>query len=766
MTSWKKKTDQSEIPVSSFSMPIQTTEFFETLYPISPPSSVPSKYDKDPIKEGFEIFDDNYFKNCYNWLDKLGGELNSLGIVSGYRELVKYLTCPIYSFDALLLNYIYHIIRYVYLAYCESRGLESFVESIDSYDQEENNVPDLSPSDPLPSDSPALSLYATSSNKGFDKLTPSQQQSVNSIISNHLDWIIQNNDPNDVFTQNIVNVIIQTYFVNYNQYIKSQDSNVLIEFDMFFNMQLSDPGIINDIKNQAIALNPPQSLMPEQENPENPENPEEPDNSGKGCFSKLNRRKKEFIKYAKIIRDEIYTILQIPIMIFVVYNIFFVFFFINEYDRPEIYFPNIHLNYWLKKFSSMSKSIEKEYNYVLKNGYGGVEDLHQETAEEKEFAEDQKPAEDPPKITSPAEKFYQMTMKLVFSGLDTRTFLHTGLDFVFEIFWKPYISIHGLLESYRNTFANNYEYYELKKYTWALFYLVLMTVLFFFNYVHRQIVTIAEMIETIISGKSVYDFVVNSAFYTILYSYCSYVIVVAFTAYLIKTFTIDLYTASSLAAPFPFSLLYWIGKKFFTVVFRLICVILLMTPSAVLCVLYCLALFIGAMRYFSVRGNVWSSMKAINKVVYTSIFQNTKKPSSEDPENLHNWDPKSEEELPSEPIDAFKIIYELLLMVPKYQFVYLMELPILMILITGISTYEKSISDPKAKEILIIINTLAIFILLFFMWNKGFKADHKGYSLLGSWKKLEIFRIFSGFINFFKINMYDTKSTLEEIYGL
>jgi cysteinyl-tRNA synthetase len=42
--------------------------------------------------------------------------------------------------------------------------------------------------------------------------------------------------------------------------------------------------------------------------------------------------------------------------------------------------------------------------------------------------------EGPPKEMDAGEKIYQMTMKLAFSSMDRRTFLHTGLDFVFEIF--------------------------------------------------------------------------------------------------------------------------------------------------------------------------------------------------------------------------------------------------------------------------------------------------------------------------------------------
>jgi len=796
MTSWKNKADISDnsIHVPDNYKPIELFETLSSATPVDEPLSEknPIGQTSPSVKEGFEIFDDNYFKNCYNWIDQLGNKLNSLGVVKGWRKFIKYITCPIVSFDALLLNYLFRIIGYVYFVYCESRGgLESFVESMDSlefYDEDEYPNPLNSPGPPEPSEPPLLTesssssseypstksnekAYANSSNTGFNQLTIFQQYSVNAILSNH-DWIIQNNSVNDPTTQNIINVIVQTYALNYSNYFNNQSggdkTDMLIKFDIFFNAQLEDKEIISKIKNQAILLNP--SIEEDTNIEEVDVNPIDDDIDDGSCRSKVKRRRKEFLKYAKIIRDEIYTILQIPIMIYVTYNIFFIFFFLNEYEHPEILFPNIHLEYWLGTFSSLSESIKKEYAYISKSGYTGVEKIHELDVDtlpppKEEFTALTQESVD--KMAGGTKKTMTDTVMSMFYHIDTRTFFHSTLDFIFGITWKPFINIHTIFENYRSSFASKYVEYKLKNYVWALFYVVLMIVLFFFNYIYSQLRYIGTIIEAVISGRTskIYDIVVNSGFYTTIYAYCTNIIIFGFVAYLIKTFTLDMYSVLKITSTFPFSLLFFIAQKIFTILFRLICVIVLMSPAVMLCVVYCIVLFMGAMRYCSVRGTAWASMRAINRVVYTSIFQNSFKPSSEDSENPYNWDPDSETDPPKSSMDPLHIIYEMLIMVPKYQFVYMMEFPILMILITGIYTYQSKIRDRNLQTILIILNTLAICFLLFFMWVKGFKPNHNGFSLLGSWKKIEIFRVLSGFINFFKINQNDTKSTLEEIYG-
>ena len=185
MTSWKKKKDNSEIDITK-PPNIQNIELFETFSPLSHTESSigqnATTTHSDPLSakshressigqgatttyEGFEIFDDNYFKNCYDWMGALSNEMQSLGILDGYQEFVKYLTCPFYSFDKLLLNYIFHTIRYVYLAYCESHGLESFVDFSDTLDSEypDTSYPTGSPDASYPTDSPYPTDYPDAS---------------------------------------------------------------------------------------------------------------------------------------------------------------------------------------------------------------------------------------------------------------------------------------------------------------------------------------------------------------------------------------------------------------------------------------------------------------------------------------------------------------------------------------------------------------------------------------------------------------------------
>jgi hypothetical protein len=161
---------------------------------------------------------------------------------------------------------------------------------------------------------------------------------VNIIIKNHIDWVIDKTTAHNILY----------YYLNSKNSEESINGKFTpdkyAEFNNIFNESLYNQDVINmfiSIRHQDLI-----------EEPEYEEDDEFRKSMDKNMNGKLNSNICSSIPDAdikndsKIIKNEIYNLLKIPLILFITYNIFYTFFYTNIYGNPEVYLKDIRTDFY------------------------------------------------------------------------------------------------------------------------------------------------------------------------------------------------------------------------------------------------------------------------------------------------------------------------------------------------------------------------------------------------------------------------------------
>jgi len=303
-----------------------------------------------------------------------------------------------------------------------------------------------------------------------------------------------------------------------------------------------------------------------------------------------------------------------------------------------------------------------------------------------------------------------------------------------------------------------------------------------FNYVIYELSYFVNIFKSIIQGggsakkePGLYESISNSIICAILFSVFLVIISVLFIGYLYKKFILEIISnLSDLTGGITGIILFILRIIWFfaVVIMRGLVSFSSISLCIIICIIQLFTIIFGGMKYLSVREKLDITIETMNKEIYKSIFKDDLKPTAKSSKNRHNWEPYKtpgegeQDKLPGDLDDnGFMYLYKLAKSIPKYLFIFMFEIPLLIILSYGINVYKTEIDDPTISLVMILVNTLAIFALIIYLGLKAFKSHSNGYSLLGSWKKFEWIYWISFISKFWRVNKHDTKSLLEELYG-
>ena len=151
--------------------------------------------------EGFAIFDDSYFKNCVDYLSK---GTTSNDFADGLRNIIQYLTCPVYKFDTLV-----------------DDVLKEFIKAT-------NKIPC-----PDVANEPNILKAPVVFDMNLDATT---LKNINQIISNHK-WIV---------TQTIANNVLYCYILTKESQELANGINGIHMIDQYNTKSNQPPGKFND----------------------------------------------------------------------------------------------------------------------------------------------------------------------------------------------------------------------------------------------------------------------------------------------------------------------------------------------------------------------------------------------------------------------------------------------------------------------------------------------------------------------------------------
>lgn len=281
----------------------------------------------------FQLFsDDNYYKSCKSVLKKLKMEW----LLTGITEAIKYILCPLSKTDEMI-----------------EKGVEDFVRVFvqlrNCMDEEENDDPknyiDLSPvsdsnllwnegDDPLQytGESPE---EATIFVEGFQNrgLMLNLLTNIYSMRDAHT-WI-----NTDELTAKMGSHYIAQFNLTENRLGRYLTEDEVFEFHNVYNDALERQTVISNIQSMAISQQWLDLLDLSQTNtdtdPTTPPPVIEPTRLLSECEKKQRAAIQELKQNSKHIKEQIYNIVMVPVVIYIVYNMYYIFLFIEPFDKNQ-----------------------------------------------------------------------------------------------------------------------------------------------------------------------------------------------------------------------------------------------------------------------------------------------------------------------------------------------------------------------------------------------------------------------------------------------
>ena len=468
-----------------------------------------TKWNKN--KEGFQsfhIFDDSYFKDCTDYFKNTGfGDF-----LDGLANIFQYITCPIYHGDQLVEDILKELLKKTHRVPCP--------ETFDNM----NTQP----------------LITNNSN----------YNTVKYFFKDHSDWITT-----DDIKQNVLD-----YYSNSFNNEKSKKKNKFTQddidtFNNNFNKQLYNPEIINILKNKYSTT----KTKSKKEKKEK----KEKDKNDKICTTLGDD---DIENDAKIIKKELYELLFIPVVLYVTYNIYYIFIHNNIYGNPEVY-----LTY-----------IKKYYNHFLNIP------LEEELTNEEEFKKDPILP-----ITDPTDTKTRETYKAYF----------------FELIWKPYQFLYNALNFLYN-FGHSSDVIQNSKFVvfFIIFIFSFLLIYFSGNYFFKMVKSLFTLDTSSIESDYIYTFITGFCYGIILFLFGSWVL-----NKIVKT------GYDAMACPSYFGILFTIFGSIMSIIFRYIIATMSLETSVLICIFYVVFFLILSMKFCSTRGSIYESISSINKSLVDSL---------------------------------------------------------------------------------------------------------------------------------------------------
>ena len=281
----------------------------------------------------FQLFsDDNYYKSCKSVLKKLKMEW----LLTGITEAIKYILCPLSKTDEMI-----------------EKGVEDFVRVFvqlrNCMDEEETDAPknyiDLSPvsesnllwnegDDPLQytGESPE---EATIFVEGFQNrgLMLNLLTNIYSMRDAHT-WI-----NTDELTAKMGSHYIAQFNLTENRLGRYLTEDEVFEFHNVYNDALERLTVISNIQSMAISQQWLDLLDLSQTDadtdPTTPPPVIEPTRLLSECEKKQRAAIQELKQNSKHIKEQIYNIVMVPVVIYIVYNMYYIFLFMEPFDKNQ-----------------------------------------------------------------------------------------------------------------------------------------------------------------------------------------------------------------------------------------------------------------------------------------------------------------------------------------------------------------------------------------------------------------------------------------------
>jgi len=265
--------------------------------------------DKTDIREPFDIFidDTNYYKNCENYLKKI----LSPNFTSLLKYLIDYILCPLRKTDVIIENTIADLLK-IFIALKDCSKDISGNKVVQTIDLSPVVDPDILWTD---MDDPLEGFHTQNIKEGFSKNTKGSEK-----ISIFIESFLQNHPSLRKFSEQLEKYYITSVNETETKLEKYMTEKQLFDFNNRFDESLNDPIVVNQIKKLAVekktSTPPPIPIPTPTTTPKlNP------------CEQTQKDALDELRKYSKTIKNEVYNILIVPLVLYVTYNIYYVFFF-------------------------------------------------------------------------------------------------------------------------------------------------------------------------------------------------------------------------------------------------------------------------------------------------------------------------------------------------------------------------------------------------------------------------------------------------------
>ena len=315
-------------------------QYFDVLKNIDTTKETDSTTDfnGEPIREGFDIFVDStsYFKGCKRYLKSI--QAGSIG--NGIKDIINAIFCPIYKADQIIQDNLESMLSIFLVLSCKdiptSKNGDQNV-NIDLSNVVDPNLLWVDTDSPL-ENFVSIEGFETSDIAGIKK-------TVDSFQTNH-SWIDTDTLKGQIGTYYLQKLsLAETAKKSYFNQME------LLEFNNSFDNDLNDPSVQYAIKNIVISgewrsllnLGPNTAALPTTTPPPtintNPAPTQLKCDVPRNCTEKSQCALLELRKNTYKVKEEIYNIAMIPIMLYIFYNIYYMFFF-QAHDGEGAYYEN------------------------------------------------------------------------------------------------------------------------------------------------------------------------------------------------------------------------------------------------------------------------------------------------------------------------------------------------------------------------------------------------------------------------------------------
>ena len=336
----------------------------------------------------FQLFsDDNYYKSCKSVLKKFKLDW----ILTAIHEAIKYALCPLSKTDQLIDKGVENFVRlFVQLRNCMKDENIEYEDDLD--------LSPVSRAELLWNDGDAPLQYTGEYDKDEDEqefiIEGYQSSGTNELLTKLLTNIYSLRDAHswintDDLTARMGSHYIGNFNLTENRLGRYLTEDELFHFHNFYNDALERQTVINVIKSTPISQQWISLLRLTNTNSNN--NTEstsnwrsiEPERVLSECEKKQRAAIQELKQNAKHVKRQIYNIVMVPVVIYIVYNMYFVFLFMDSNQ-------NIADSKKSNKINSFFKNIEKKMKKKAKKEgeEGEEEDQEQEQENQEENQEE------------------------------------------------------------------------------------------------------------------------------------------------------------------------------------------------------------------------------------------------------------------------------------------------------------------------------------------------------------------------------------------